>query len=154
MAEQYTKVAIGDIGTQLFWWNKKHSGEGTTEKPYVGSFEYALPITAGAEFGGDTESFEAPETDLDYIPKVSGRKSINDIEYTINFTKVKYARAEAIISNTEVQTYMEVLSDGSAMVFQGTSSMPSLTAGDVRQITLTIIPSYIKFIQDIFNITE
>lgn len=143
MAEQYTKVAIGDIGTQLFWYNKSTS-----------KFEYALPITAGAEFGGDTESFEAPETDLDYIPKVSGRKSINDIEYTINFTKVKYARAEAIISNTEVQTYMEVLSDGSAMVFQGTSSMPSLTAGDVRQITLTIIPSYIKFIQDIFNLTK
>ena len=143
MAEQYTKVAIGDIGTQLFWYNK------TTSK-----FEYALPVTAGAEFGGDTESFEAPETDLDYIPKVAGRKSINDIEYTVNFTKVKYARAEAISSNTEVQTYMEVLSDGSAMVFQGTSSMPTITSGDVRQITLTIVPSYLKFVQDVFKLDE
>lgn len=142
MAEQYTKVAIGDIGTQLFWFN--------TDK----KFEYALPITAGAEFGGDTESFEAPETDLDYIPKVGGRKSFNDISYTINFTADKYARAEAIINNTEAQTYMEVLSDGSAMVFQGVSSMPTLTAGDVRQITLTIIPSFVKFVENVFNLKQ
>ena len=73
MAEQYTKVAIGDIGTQLFWFNPKS----VTSSGTVASFEYALPITAGAEFGGDTESFEAPETDLDYIPKVGEG---NDIE--------------------------------------------------------------------------
>ena len=145
MAEQYTKVAIGDIGTQLFWFND----EATSKK-----FEYALPITAGAEFGGDTESFEAPETDLDYIPKVGGRKSFNDISYTINFTADKYARAEAIINNTTAQTYMEVLSDGSAMVFQGVSSMPTLTAGDVRQITLTIIPSFVKFVHNVFDLSK
>lgn len=150
MAEQYTKVAIGDIGTQLFWFNPKS----VTSSGTVASFEYALPITAGAEFGGDTESFEAPETDLDYIPKVGGRKSFNDISYTVNFTADKYARAEAIIDNTNAQTYMEVLSDGSAMVFQGVSSMPTLTAGDVRQITITIIPSFVKFIKNIFALTE
>lgn len=159
MAEQYTKVAIGDIGTQLFYFNNESKvetvGEGgevsTTEAP---NFEYALPITAGAEFGGDTESFEAPETDLDYIPKVGGRKSFNDISYTVNFTADKYARAEAIINNTVAQTYMECLSDGSAMIFQGVSSMPTLTAGDVRQITITIIPSFVKFINNVFNLTQ
>lgn len=154
MAEQYTKVAIGDIGTQLFVFNSKSlvESEAGGSTP-TASFEYALPITAGAEFGGDTESFEAPETDLDYIPKVGGRKSFNDIVYTVNFTADKYARAEAIIDNTNPKTYMEVLSDGSAMVFQGVSSMPTLTAGDVRQITITIIPSFVKFIKNIFSLT-
>lgn len=154
MAEQYSKVAIGDIGTQLFWFNSKskvESSGGTTTE--TASFEYALPITAGAEFGGDTESFEAPETDLDYIPKVGGRKSFNDISYTVNFTADKYARAEEIIHNTNAQTYMEVLSDGSAMVFQGVSSMPTITSGDVRQITITIIPSFVKFVKNIFSLT-
>lgn len=141
--KQFEKIAIGDIGTQLFWFNKT-----------AGNFEYALPVTAGAEFGGDAESFEAPETDLDYIPKIGGRRSINDIEYTINYTKEKYMRAEEITDPVEVNTYMEVLSDGSAMVFQGTCPMPSITAGDIRQITMTIIPSFITFVPDIYNLTE
>ena len=144
MAEQYNKIAIGDIGTQLFWFNP---AEG------VKKFEYALPVTAGAEFGGDTESFDAPETDLDYVPKIGGRTTINDVSYTINYTKEKYARASAITSNIEAQTYMEVLSDGSAMIFTGTSGMPSITAGDVRQITMTIVPSFILFVPDIYALT-
>lgn len=143
MAEQYNKVAIGDIGTQLFWFDST-----------AGKFEYALPVTAGAEFGGDTESFDAPETDLDYVPKIGGRTTINDVAYTINYTKEKYARASEITSNTEPQTYMEVLSDGSAMIFTGTSGMPSVTSGDVRQITMTIVPSFILFVPDIYALTE
>lgn len=143
MAEQYTKIAIGDIGTQLFYYNS------TTNK-----FEYALPVTAGAEFGGDTESFDAPETDLDYVPKVIGRRSTNDVEYTINYTKDKYKRAVEIVDDTNPQTYMEIFSDGSAEVFQGTGSTPSITAGDVRQITMTIIPSYMQWIYNVFSLTE
>ena len=78
---EYTDIAVGDIGTQLFWYN------GTSHK-----FEYAVPVTAGAEFGGDVESFDAPETDLDYVPKIAGRSSLNDIAYTSNYTAEKYGR--------------------------------------------------------------
>lgn len=70
---KFDNVAIGDIGTQLFCLGET-------------KFEYLIPVTAGAEFGGETESFDAPETDLDYIPKIMGRKSLNDVEYTIIFS--------------------------------------------------------------------
>lgn len=141
--EQYDNIAVGDLGTQLFHFNATKT-----------TFEYALPVTAGAEFGGDTESFEAPETDLDYVPKIGGRRSINDIAYTINYTKDKYAKAEEITDPVEEHTYMEVLRDGSAMIFKGTCAMPSITAGDVRQISMTIIPSYIKWVSNIYALTE
>lgn len=219
MAErEYTKIAIGDIGTQFFWFNKDNLETKVTKgsfrvivdnKTYIskiasekgtktftatvsgtttwaisgssnvtlseygitvvgtvasndtftitynktGAFEYALPVTAGAEFGGDTESFDAPETDLDYIPKVGGRTSLNDIPYTINYTKEKYARASKIISNVIGQVYIEILQDGSCALFKGTSGLPSITAGDVRQITLSITPDYLLVIQDIHNLT-
>ena len=139
--KEYTTIAVGDIGTQLFWFNK------TTSK-----FEYALPVTAGAEFGGDTESFEAPETDLDYVPKIGGRSSINDISYTINFTSEKYKRVLEITDNVKENIYMEVLNDGSAMIFKGVSGRPTLTAGDVRQITMTIIPSFQEFFGNIYEL--
>ena len=139
--EDFKEIAIGDIGTQLFWLN------GTM-------FEYGVPITAGAEFGGDTESFEAPETDLDYVPKVQGRTSINDVSYTVNYTAEKYSRIQKISDPTTTQTYMEVFSDGSAMVFKGTSGRPTITAGDVRQITFTIVPSYMQWVSNIFDLTE
>lgn len=119
MAErEYTNIAIGDIGTQFFWFNKDNTNQATT-----GAFEYALPVTAGAEFGGDRESFEAPETDLDYIPKIGGRSSLNDIEYTVNYTKEKYARIIEITNQTVGQVYMEVFQDGSCAIFKGTSSI-------------------------------
>ena len=140
--EQFDNIAVGDLGTQLFHFN-------TTKA----TFEYALPVTAGAEFCGDTESFEAPETDLDYVPKIGGRRSINDIAYTINYTKEKYAKAEEITDPVEKHTYMEVLRDGSAMIFEGTCAMPSITAGDVRQISMTIIPSYIQWVSNINELT-
>lgn len=143
MSKQYTNIAIGDIGTQLFWFN-----------PTTNIFEYAVPVTAGAEFGGDTESFDAPETDLDYIPKVGGRTSINDIPYTINYTAEKYRRVEEITSNIEDHIYMEVLQDGSAMLFKGTAGIPTLTAGDVRQINMTIIPSFLRLIANIAKLEE
>ena len=141
--KQYTNIAIGDIGTQLFWFN-----------PDRNVFEYAVPVTAGAEFGGDTESFDAPETDLDYIPKVGGRTSINDISYTINYTAEKYRRVEEVTNNIEDRIYMEVLQDGSAMLFKGTSGIPTLTAGDVRQINMTIIPSFLRLIANINDLVE
>lgn len=141
--EQYAKVAVGDIGTQLFWFNTE------TDK-----FEYGLPVTAGAEFGGDTESFEAPETDSDVVAKLVGRTTPNDVSYTINYTSTKYERVLAISDNINVGTYMEVLSDGSAMVFEGTSGTPTITAGDVRQITWTIAPSAMAFVSDIYDLTQ
>jgi hypothetical protein len=51
-AESFNKkIATGMLGTQLFVWDK-------TSKKLV----YAVPITddGGGEYGGDTESFEAP----------------------------------------------------------------------------------------------
>lgn len=137
---KFDKVAIGDIGTQLFHFDSS-------------AFKYAFPITAGAEFGGDSESFEAPETDLDYIPKVMGRKSLNDIQYTVNYTAERYKAIRGVIGDsTKVNTYMEVFSDDSAMIFKGTANEPTITAGDVRQMTLTIIPSYMKWVSNIHEL--
>ena len=76
-----TEIAIGEYGTQLFWWNA------TSQK-----FEYALPLVSGGEYGGETETFEAPEMDLDYVPKISGRTTLDDITLTSNYTKDRYKR--------------------------------------------------------------
>lgn len=146
--KEYTNIAIGDIGTQFFWFNKDNLNKATT-----GAFEYALPVTAGAEFGGDRESFEAPETDLDYVPKIGGRNSLNDIEYTVNYTKEKYARIVEITHNTIGQVYMEVFQDGSCAIFKGTSGIPTITSGDVRQLTLGITPDFLLVIQNIYSLT-
>lgn len=187
MSKQYTNIAIGDIGTQLFWFNQKYKeaevtsgtfdslksklyteydgdysllesdavfNEATTYYVKPNIFEYAVPVTAGADFSGSTESFDAPETDLDFIPKVGGRTTVDNIPYTINYTGEKYRRVEEITSNVEDNIYMEVLQDGSAMLFKGTSGMPTLTGGDIRQINMTIIPSFLKLITDINNLTQ
>ena len=137
---KFDNVAIGDIGTQLFCLGETN-------------FEYLIPVTAGAEFGGETESFDAPETDLDYIPKIMGRKSLNDVEYTINYTSEKY-KVLKNVSNRGKVTYMEVFSDNSAMIFEGTANEPTITAGDVRQMTYTIIPSRMEWVSDIYNIDD
>lgn len=142
MAE-YKDIAIGEIGTQLFWFN-----------PTSSKFEYAVPVTAGAEFGGDAESFDAPETDLDYVPKVGGRNQINDIAYTSNYTKEKFKRIEEITDIDDAYTYMEVLSDGSAFIFIGTSGGPQKTNGDVPQINFTIVPSFKMWVYDIYALTS
>lgn len=187
--EQYAKVAVGDIGTQLFWFNNKHTKTDVTENTFaslksslytkdaktgvyspVGTsdtftedteyytipnkFEYGLPVTAGAEFGGDTESFEAPETDSDVVAKLVGRTSPNDVQYVANYTAVKYERILSISDNININTYMEVLSDGSAMIFDGTSGTPTITAGDVRQINWTIAPNAMAFVSNIYDLTE
>jgi len=217
MANYSNPVAIGDIGTQVFWFNKdrvagvvssntnlsvdidektylgkvKYSTDSTvftyatsgstwkigatavtladygltvtgapanedtiTVSYSGGTFEYAVPVTAGGEFGGDTESFDAPETDLDYVPKIAGRTSLNDIAYTSNYTKEKYARIVEITGNNTLQSYMEVLSDGSAVVFRGTSGRPTITAGDVRQINWTVVPQFMLWIEDIYDLTD
>ena len=184
---EYTNIAIGDIGTQFFWFNKDNytkasitsdnfeanksklfslsgktysplSSEATfiagTDYYLKGAFEYAIPVTAGAEFGGDRESFEAPETDLDYVPKIGGRNSLNDIEYTVNYTKEKYARIAEITNNTVGQVYMEVFQDGSCAIFKGTSGIPTITSGDVRQLTLGITPDFLVVIQDIYKLSS
>ena len=65
---------------------------------YTRKFEYALPVVNGAEFGGDTESFDAPESDLPYVPKVSGRSSINDVTYTSKLTPARYSRWKEIVN--------------------------------------------------------
>lgn len=189
MSNQYTKVAIGDIGTQIFWYNSGYKAVNVTEETFstlkntlykkndvtnkyekldiddvflegikyyqsVKAFEYAVPVTAGAEFGGDTESFDAPETDLDYTPRVAGRPSLSDISYTSNYTAEKYRRIQEISSNIEESIYMEVLQDASAMIFKGTSGFPTLTSGDVRQINWTVIPSFVKLIADIRELDD
>ena len=147
MAErEYTDIAIGDVGTQVFWFNKEN-GE-------TGAFEYAFPVTAGAEFGGDTETFDAGETDLDYIPKVGGRPSLNDVQYTLNYTSEKYSRVEEVTDPIDAQIYMEIFQDGSAAIFEGTSGTPTITAGDVRQITVTIAPSFLAVISNIYDLTN
>ena len=153
--KQYTNIAIGDLGNQLFWFNKDSTfKDGAATGGTTGAFEYALPVTAGAEFGGDTESFEAPETDLDYVPKIGGRTTLNDIEYTANYTKEKYARARQITSNTIDQVYMEVFSDGSAAIFKGTCGIPSIQAGDVRPLGLTIAPDFLYVVSDIYSLSQ
>lgn len=155
MAKQYTTIAIGELGTQLFWFNKDSEytvGEDAETK--TGAFEYAFPITAGAEFGGDTESTDVTETDLDYVAKIGGRTSLNEIPYTLNYTKEKYARVEEITSNIVPQVYMEVFQDGSAAIFKGTSGLPTIGAGDPRPLTVTIAPDFLCVVQDIYNLTE
>lgn len=147
--KEYTDIAIGDIGTQLFWFNTQHSG---STGNYKGAFEYGVPVTAGAEFGGDVESFDAGETDLDYVPKIAGRSSLNDISYTSNYTAEKYERIENITGSGK-NTYMEVFSDGSAVIYQGTSGRPTITSGDVRQINFTIVASFMQWIKDINDIS-
>ena len=140
----FDNVAIGDIGTQLFEFDEKQK-----------EFKYAVPVTAGAEFGGDTESFDAPETDLDYVPRVMGRKTLNDISYTINYTKEKYMVLRNLSGDrVTAHTYMEVFSDNSAMIFRGTANEPTITAGDVRQLTYTVIPSFMKWISNIYDLDD
>ena len=49
---------------------------------------------------------------------------------------------------------MEVFQDGSCALFKGTAGIPSITSGDVRQLTLSIAPDYLLVIQDINNLTQ
>lgn len=180
-------IAVGDLGTQLFWFNGKIDKTGTTDPTtstvgkvgdiyknttskdlfkctavssstytwtaYIRKFEYALPVVNGAEFGGDTESFDAPESDLPYVPKVSGRSSINDVTYTSNLTPARYSRWKEIVDTTIDNTYLEVFADGSAMMVMGTGGVPRIMSGDVRTIEQTIIPKKEEFIADVFNLT-
>ncbi len=140
-----TTIAIGEYGTQLFWFNPSSSSE---------KFEYALPLVSGGEYGGDTETFEAPELDLDYVAKLAGRTTLNDITLTSNYTKERYARWLEILNNVNKQVYMEAFTDGSAVVYAGTSGRPTIQGGDVRQIEVTVAPSNMIWIDDVTNITD
>lgn len=156
MAErEYLKIGTGDYGTQWFWFNKDNTfKDGTSSGGTTGAFEYALPVTAGAQFGGDTESFELSETDLDKTAKITGRTTVNDVEYTLNYTGEKYVRAKHILSNTIDQVYMEIFSDGSAAIYKGTAGDPSIGSGETRNMTITIAPDFLYVIQKIYDLTE
>lgn len=138
-----TKIAIGEYGTQFFWFN-----------PNEQKFEYALPLVSGGEYGGDTESFDAPELDGKTVFKVGGRTTIDDIPLTSNYTKARYIRWLQIVSSLKPQAYMEVYSDGSASMYAGTAGSPRITGGDVRTIETTIAPSNMVWINDVTNVTE
>lgn len=139
-----TDIAIGELGTQFFFYNATN-----------GKYEYALPLAdgGGGEYGGDTETFDAPEMDLAYTPKISGRTSLNDIELTSNYTKDRYKRWLEILSNTDANAYLEVYSDGSASAYSGTAGMPTITRGNPRTITATIAPENLIWIADINAVT-
>lgn len=143
-----TTIAIGEYGTQLFWFNPQQTEQISPK------FEYALPLVSGGEYGGDTETVETPELDLDYVAKISGRTTLNDITLTSNYTKARYTRWLQILNNLENQVYMEVFSDGSAVVYAGTSGRPTIQGGEVRQIETTIAPSNMVWVNDIKNVTE
>lgn len=138
-----TNIAVGEYGTQLFWFNK------TSQK-----FEYGVPLVSGGEYGGDTETIEAPELDLDYVPKISGRTTLNDVTLTSNYTKDRYRRWLQITSSTDNNVYLEVFSDGSAAMIAGTSGRPTIQGGDVRQIETTIAPSNMIWIEEVTNVTD
>lgn len=152
--KQYTNIAVGDLGTQVFWFNKDSTfKDGAATGGTTGAFEYALPVTAGADFGGDTESFDVKETDYDKTLKIGGRTDVSNVEYTANYTREKYARAKTITSNVVGQVYIEVFNDGAAALFRGTCGMPSIQAGDVRPLGITIVPDYYYFVYDIYNLS-
>ena len=136
-------VAIGELGTQFFWFN-------TDSK----KFEYALPLVSGGEYGGDTETFEAPEMDDDTVAKISGRTTLSDLTYTSNYTASRYERWTQILDNTTPQVYCEVFSDGSAVLSNGTSGMPTIQGGDVRQIEVTVAPQGVVWVDNIFAVTD
>lgn len=140
-----TKVAIGDYGTQLFHFNTETS-----------EFEYALPLVSGGEYGGETETFEAPEMDRDIVAKIAGRVTLSDVTYTSNYTKDRYKRWTQILSSDieKPSIFMEVFSDGSAAVTAGTSGRPTIQGGDVRQIEVTVAPSNMIWVDEITNIGE
>ena len=137
---QYTDSAITDIGTQLFVL------EGTI-------MNYAFPVQAGGVFGGDTESYDAPDTDLNYIPKVSGRTSLNDVEYTINYSNERYARVQTFADSKD-HIYAEIFNDGSGVVFKGTSGRPTINNDNPKTITHSVAPSFMQWVQNINALSE
>lgn len=140
-----TNIAIGEYGTQLFWFNPVSESQ---------KFEYALPLVSGGEYGGDTETIEAPEMDLDYVPKISGRTTLSDVTLTSNYTKDRYKRWTQITSSTDLNVYLEVYSDGSATMFAGTSGRPTIQGGDVRQIETTVAPSNMIWVEDVTKVSD
>lgn len=137
---QYTDSAITDIGTQLFVL------EGTI-------MNYAFPVQAGGVFGGDTESYDAPDTDLNYIPKVSGRTSLNDVEYTINYSTERYARVQTFADSKD-HIYAEIFNDGSGVVFKGTSGRPTINNDNPKTITHAVAPSFMQWVKNINELSK
>ena len=149
MADTYAslfnkKIAVGMLGTQLFVWNK-------TSKKLV----YAVPITddGGGEYGGDTESFEAPEADLARTPKIAGRQTLDDVTYISNYTADRYKRWREILHPTEPNTFVEVYEDLSAHIVRGSGQFTA-RQGDPRTIEATVVPEGMGWVEDVTAITE
>ena len=138
------KIAIGMLGTQLFVWDK-------IKKQLV----YAVPITddGGGEYGGDTESFEAPEADLARTPKIAGRQTLDDVTYISNYTADRYKRWKEILHPTEPNTFVEVYEDLSAHIVMGSGQFTA-RQGDPRTIEATVIPEGMGWVEDVTTITS
>ena len=144
-AESFNKkIATGMLGTQLFVWDKK-------SKKLV----YAVPITddGGGEYGGDTESFEAPEADLARTPKIAGRQTLDDVTYISNYTADRYKRWKEILHPTEPNTFVEVYEDLSAHIVMGSGQFTA-RQGDPRTIEATVIPEGMGWVEDVTSITS
>lgn len=132
---QYNDSVISDIGTQLF----------VLEDAIM---NYAFPVQAGGVFGGDTETYDAPETDLNYVPKISGRTSLDDVEYTINYSIDRYARVEKFTDSLD-HYYAEIFKDGSGVVYKGTSGRATINNDNPKTITHKIAPSFMEWIKNV-----
>ena len=138
------KIAIGMLGTQLFYWDKN-------SKKLV----YAVPITddGGGEYGGDTESFEAPEADLARTPKIASRQTLDDVTYISNYTASRYKRWKEILHPTEPTTFVEVYEDLSAHIVMGSGQFTA-RQGDPRTIEATVVPEGMGWVENITAITS
>ena len=59
-----------------------------------------------------------------------------------------------MLEQNKFQVYMEVFSDGSAAIFKGTCGIPSIQAGDVRLMGLTIAPDFLYVVSDIYSLSQ
>lgn len=136
------KIAIGMLGTQLFWFNET-----------TGVLDYAIPITddGGGEYGGDIESFEAPEADLLKTPKISGRQTLDDVTYTTNYTADRYKRWGEILDATVPHTFVEVYKDLSAHIVRGTGQYTA-RQGDPRTIEATLAPENMGWVENVLKV--
>lgn len=160
LAEQMNSlIATGTLGTQLFWFEERANQtvaltNGSTVST-TGKLVYAIPLTdeGGGEYGGDTESFEAPEADLARIPKIAGRQSLEDVTYTTYYTAGRYKRWGELVHETEPHTFVEVYEDLSAHIVRGSGQFTKRT-GNPQTIECTIAPEQMAWVENILAITE
>ena len=151
-------IASGTLGTQLFWFEERPSKTemvAGTPVTTTGKLVYAVPLTdeGGGEYGGDIESYEAPEADLARIPKIAGRQSLEDVTYTSNYTPARFKRWKEILHSTEPHTFVEVYEDLSAHIVRGSGQFTK-RAGNPSTIEATIVPENMAWVENILAITE